>query len=193
MKKIEDTVILCDMDDTIEDLGGAWCIWLNNKYGLSVDSKKITDWNMRVVYPELTDEQIFEPLYIDDFWKTVKPYTDAQKYLYKLYSDGYTIYLCTSGDVLSTASKYKYMLKEHFPYIDLDHIISAKKKGMIKANVLIDDWVSSFSGGDFSKILINKPYNINIDATDAIRVNSWKEIYNHINHIYGGNDNEKSR
>lgn len=181
MKKIEDAVILCDMDDTIEDLGGAWCTWLNNKYDLSVIPELITDWSMRVVYPTLTDEQIYEPLYIDEFWKTVKPFEDAKKILYKLYLDGYNIYLCTSGDVISSASKYTNMLKEHFPFIDLDHIISAKKKGMIKGDILIDDWVTSFYDGDFIKILINKPYNLNVDtSSDIIRVNSWKEIYEYI-------------
>lgn len=36
--------ITIDVDDTIEDLLGAWVNYLNRKHNLSVKKKDITDW-----------------------------------------------------------------------------------------------------------------------------------------------------
>ena len=55
--------VLIDIDDTIENLCEEWCNYLNRKYGTMVTYKDVTKWDMRKSFPNLTKEQVFEPLH----------------------------------------------------------------------------------------------------------------------------------
>lgn len=39
-------IILCDADDTIENLCQIWVTYLNRMYGTTVHSSEIVDWNV---------------------------------------------------------------------------------------------------------------------------------------------------
>lgn len=82
-------VVLVDMDDCIEGLALAWSEYLNDKYGLDVPYEAITQWDVSVAYPTLTREQVYEPLFNDDFWDLVKPISGAADALMKLKEDGH--------------------------------------------------------------------------------------------------------
>lgn len=69
--------LLVDMDDTIENLLPAWAEWLNRKHGTSVKPDDITDWNVQKFFPSLTKDDVYAPLYEDEFWGTVQPKEDA--------------------------------------------------------------------------------------------------------------------
>ena len=81
----KEITILVDIDDTIEDLVGAWCGWLNSRYSTRVLPKQVTQWDMHIAFPTLSHNQIYAPLEMADFWQTVKPREDAMKYLKELY------------------------------------------------------------------------------------------------------------
>ena len=89
-------VICCDMDDTIEYLVKAWVKWLNYTHFLNVDYKNITDWEMKLSFPTLTEDEIFEPLRTPSFWDIVEPIPDAAKYMQMLIDEGYDFYICTN-------------------------------------------------------------------------------------------------
>ena len=76
MKKSE-FIILVDMDDVLENLQEAWIKRLNEKYNENVDINKVTDWNVCLFYPKLSKDQVFSPLFEDNFWRTVNPKVDA--------------------------------------------------------------------------------------------------------------------
>lgn len=84
--------ILVDMDDTLEELLVAWVAWLNKTYQTTVNAHDITDWRVSKFFPMLTEEEVFAPLSIEAFWKTVTPEPQAQYYLNKLIEDG-TMYM----------------------------------------------------------------------------------------------------
>ena len=60
-------VILCDMDDVLEELLAAWCEWLNYVHNLSVSPEDVTEWDMAKAYPTLSKAEVFEPIYFNDF------------------------------------------------------------------------------------------------------------------------------
>ena len=177
--KNSDITILIDVDDTIEDLCGAWCKQLNNKYGTNVQKEDVTDWDIHKFFPMLTREQVFEPIHRDDFWKAVEPKQDAIEYVKRLLDEGFQVYLCTSTDYRNVWAKYEYVIKPHFPYIEWSNVIIAYKKQMVKADFLIDDGIHNLEGGEYIKILMTAPHNKFYDATanGIYRVNNWKEIY----------------
>lgn len=174
--------ILVDVDDVIENLCPCWCRWLNEHYGTNVTAEEITDWDINKFFPELTREQIFEPLLKEDFWKNVTPKLDAIKYLKLLLEEGYRIFLCTASDYRTIKPKYENIIQRYFPYIDWNHIIICSAKQLIKADILVDDGVHNLISGDYIKVLYTTPHNKHYDAESSgiFRVNNWEELYNTI-------------
>lgn len=175
-------IVLVDMDDTIEDLGSAWVERLNIKHSdilpRKVQLNDLREWDMRKAFPELSLQEIFEPLESDDFWCTVKPFGDALKYLPMIY-DTHKVYICTSSGYKTIKNKASDVLFKHFPYIKWDDVIVTSKKQLIKADYLIDDNPNNLIGGQYKGILFSRPHNATFDADkhNIVRVNCWKEIY----------------
>ena len=167
------------MDDTIENLCDAWVKWLNNKYGLAVKVEDINEWDMSKFFPSLTPDEIYEPLKNDEFWSTVQPKADAQKYIKRLQDDGYNVLICTASNYCTFKSKMENCLFKHFPFIKYDQVIVTPYKHMIKGDYLIDDGMHNFDKGAYKKILFTTPANrsINVCGTDIVRVKDWQEIY----------------
>ena len=63
MKKL---TILIDMDDTLEDLLGAWVSYLNTQYGTNVHKEDIRQWDISVAFPSLSKTQVYEPILLDE-------------------------------------------------------------------------------------------------------------------------------
>ena len=66
-------IILCDADDTIENLCQTWVTYLNRMYGTTVHSSEIVDWNVSLFFPSLTKEQVYDPIFNKNFWKEINP------------------------------------------------------------------------------------------------------------------------
>lgn len=183
MKK--NLTILVDMDDCIESLTEPWIKWLNEKYDTSVQPSDIVQWEIGLFFPKLTKEQIFEPLHCDDFWKTVKPKPYAIECLKQLIDDGHEIYIVTASSYQSIKYKIENVLLVYFPFIDWKHVIITHNKQMIKGDILIDDGPHNLIGGDFKKILMSRPHNMNFPNVEfgLVRVESWLEIYKLISQL----------
>lgn len=173
------------MDDTIEDLGSAWAEYLSNKYADRLTYKKTVEdfkeWDVCKAFPELTKEEIFEPLESDDFWCSVKPYKDAVKYIPLLY-DKFTLYICTNSGYKTIKNKAESVLFKYFPCIRWSDVVVTASKQLINADYLVDDNPDNLIGGKYKKILFTRPHNKWFDATanDVVRVYCWKEIYDHL-------------
>lgn len=182
-------VILVDMDDVLERLVEAWCRWLNEKHGTAVQAQDVTHWGIRKFFPTLTRSEVFAPLYIDDFWATVRPRADAIEYIMKIHEDGDEIYVVTASDYRTIKSKFDYVVRRYFPWISWDHMIIASNKQMIKGDILVDDGIHNLVGGCYEKILMTAPHNqhIALDASnntkDIRRADSWEDVYDIIQEI----------
>ena len=74
-------IILCDADDTIENLCQTWVTYLNRMYGTTVHSSEIVDWNVSLFFPSLTKEQVYDPIFNKNFWKEINPIDGCYKVL----------------------------------------------------------------------------------------------------------------
>lgn len=183
--KPQDFVIACDMDDTIEYLLPAWISWLNNNYGYNVNYHEVTDWRVKLSFPGLTDEQVMQPLYLEEFWKTVKPMEDAIHYIKLLIEEGFPFYIVTSSHPESIVPKFTHVLYKYFPFIDRHNVIIAYKKQLIRCNILIDDGTHNIVG-PYIGLLKDTPHNQwfkTEDIPNIYRVHCWKQIYELIHKI----------
>ena len=171
--------ILVDMDDTIEYLLREWLVWLNNRYARDVHEEDVHDWDIKLAYPGLSDSQVYEPLFYHELWRRVKPMPDAAEYLERLHNDGHEIYIVTSSNFHTIETKINEVLFVNFPFIDYEHVIIARKKQMIRGDIMIDDGPHNLIGGEYIKILMTAAHNRDFDAesNDMIRVHNWAEIY----------------
>lgn len=184
---LKDVFTICiDIDDTIENLLQAWVKWLNSKHGLNVHAEDVTDWDISIFYPELTSEQVYEPLHYEEFWKHVEPKYDAIEYISKLVSENNNIYLCTSTHYNNIKFKYEHIIEKFFPFIDWDKVIITQNKQMIKCDIMIDDGPHNLIDGDYVRILFDAPHNRKFKekAFNIKRCYDWKEVYDYIHNIH---------
>lgn len=170
--------ILVDMDDTIEYLLSAWVNCLNQRHNTSVSVDDIHEWDMTIAFPMLTREQIFAPLFEDDFWETVKPMDGAAEVLEWAMGEGHNIYIVTASTYHTIKSKMDNLLFRHFPFISWKQVIIAHNKQMIRGDMLIDDAPHNLENGHYVKVLMTAPHNRNYDAASnhMIRVYNWVEV-----------------
>lgn len=178
-------VILVDIDDVINNLCQTWTTWLNTKYKLSVQYDDIITWDMAGYYPELTNEQIYEPLFMPKFWQLVLPRFDAIKYIDMLVKEKYDVYLCTTSHYKTIDIKFENIVAKYFPFIPWNKIIITSKKQMIRGDVLIDDGIHNLEGGCYTKILMTAPWNKNYDTVShqMYRADNWEDVYNIIHSL----------
>lgn len=171
--------LLVDMDDTIENLLPAWAKWLNGKHGTSVKSDDITDWDVQKFFPSLTRDEVYAPLYEDEFWGTVQPKKDAVHYLSRLKDLGFKLYICTNSNYQTIRRKLEYIIDRYFPFISWENIITICNKQLINADILVDDGVHNLIGAPYKKILMTASHNKDFDTSDndIVRVNNWFEAF----------------
>ena len=178
MKKL---VILCDADDTIENLSVHWIEALNRAHHKTVKKEDIKTWDMLSAYPDLSEQEVFAPIYQKEFWEQITPIENSGYYLQKLMEDGHELYIVTATNYETSDAKVAKLLKL-FPFLKDKNIIVSHNKQLIRGDVLIDDGVHNLLNGNYAKLLFHQPNNACFDETkhDIPRVFSWEEIYEKI-------------
>jgi len=190
MKKLH---ILVDCDVVLNNLLESWVACLNGHYNISAKAEDINIWDLKCIYPLLSDEEINSPLTENSFWKNLEPNPDSKKYLKKMIDDGYEVSIVTAHSIYQTVPAKVDWILEKFPFLSWSDIIITSKKQKIIGDVLIDDGIHNLEGGSYFKILYNCSYN-SIYAAEAygmVRVYSLKEAYETIKeNLMGVNKNE---
>lgn len=178
-------IVLVDMDDCIENLSLAWSEYLNHKHRLNVPYETVNQWDVSKAYPMLTREQVYAPLYEDDFWDWVKPIDGAAEALIKLKEDGHDVLIVTASTYITIKVKMEKVLFRYFPFLTWDDVILTSRKQLIAGDVLVDDGIHNLYGGSYKKILMSAMHNLSLDESEvgAVRVNSWREAYDEIRRI----------
>lgn len=176
--------ILVDMDDTVEDLLGAWVSYLNTRYGTSVQKDEVTQWDISQAFHTLDKAQVYEPLYLDSFWCSVKPIDGASETLQKLMADGHRVLIVTTSAYQTLHTKMEEVLFRYFPFLTWDDVIVTSHKQLVNGDVLVDDGTHNLEGGDYLRILMDAPHNraYNAEKNGMTRVYNWDDAYDVISH-----------
>lgn len=175
MKKLR---ILCDADDTIENLTTHWLDVLNSRYNRNVKKEELKIWDMTAAFPDLKPEEVLEPLYCNEFWERITPIDNSGYYLERLMNEGHELYVVTASIPETFNAKVKKLLNM-FPFLNRNQIILAHNKQQISGDVLIDDAVHNLIGGSYIKFLYHQPNNASFNeyVHDITRVFSWEDVY----------------
>lgn len=173
------------MDDVLEDLVPAWIRYLNKKHQTDIDPETIQKWEIHEYFPELSREEVFEPLFEANFWDTVKPKPGAVRFVKQLIDEGFTVYVCTNSHYKTLKFKLDKVLFKYFPYLTENQIITMKDKHLLKCNILVDDNPKNLINGDYNKILFAAPHNATERENKAFFIaNNWEDCYVKIHECY---------
>ena len=175
---VDKKIVLCDADDTIENLCETWVNYLNCRYGTKVAADDVVDWDVSRFFPELTKNQVYDPIYNKEFWKGILPIDGCYDVLSGI-NRQYDLYIVTATNYQTCDTKIERIL-EIYPFLNWSQFIIAAKKQLVYGDYLIDDGVHNFAGGHYKGILFDRPHNrlFNHTAAGLTRVYTWDEIGN---------------
>ena len=179
MKKLR---ILVDIDDVLNNLLDRWVALLNKKYNLSANAQDLKVWNVQGIYPTLTVKEVYRPMYENEIWGLLSPRPTSARYVKKMIDDGHDVIIVTAAVYQTLPAKMDWLFAA-FPFLSWENVVIARRKQLIKADVLIDDGIHNLEGGEFFKILMDSPNNRHYDAegNGMVRVHTIKEAYEVIN------------
>lgn len=182
--------VLVDMDDTLENLCTPWVQYLNEKYGTTVTTDDVKDWDIARVFPTLTREQVFEPLITEALWERVKPLPKAYENICKLKYDGHRILIVTAASPISVPMKLEKVLFRYFPFFSYSDVIITSHKQLIRGDVLVDDAPHNLENGNYKRVLMTAPHNRYFDekSIGAVRAYDWDTVYSLISEYACGKE-----
>jgi len=176
-------IVVSDMDDVLVDLIPAWVDLLNKQHNRNVNYKDITEWDMHISYPGLTDKELFGVLNTEELWKSVQPKVNAVEGVKRFIDDGYKFYVCTASHYKTIANKMTHAL---FPYFNLNYqdIIVCHDKHLIHCDYIVDDNPENLKHSSAIRFLMDTPHNQKADMHHYdFRVSSLLDMYNIIKEL----------
>ena len=170
--------ILVDLDDVLNNLLDCWVDLLNEKYELCANAQDLKIWNVQGLYPTLTEEEVYQPIYETEIWDMLSPRPTSVEYLEKLVEEGHDVLIVTASVYQTLPAKMDWFFA-NFPFLSWENVIITRRKQLIRGDVLIDDGVHNLVGGAYFKILMDSPNNRAYDApgNGMVRVYNIKEAY----------------
>ncbi len=152
-----------------------WISVYNYRYNDNIIYDDIIKYDFFNITSKATKEDMFNILNKDSFWDSVRPYKYSYEYLEKLNKE-FDVYIVTSTSYKTTHRKFEMFFK-HFDFIEEHQLIITSRKQLMNVDVMIDDCIDCLRYGDYHKILIDAPYNRDINDNKIIRVKDMREAY----------------
>ena len=154
------TRVIIDVDNTLADSIGSWCLLAKAKYGVTVEYNTISSHKLVGCLP-LDSSLIFSIQ--DEVWKQWSTLPPTERGLGRLVHDlrelGYEIIIATSGPARHVDCVKKWLAHNEIEYHEFH---SVKSKTSIHAQVLVDDSVeevTAFVSEGREALLYDRPWN----------------------------------
>lgn len=198
-KRSEKPLIICDLDNILNNLYPHWMNQLGIDHGIRIDIEQMREWEVHEsllnLHPDLsiTQEQVHEYIERPGFFRYVPPMPGAIESLRRL-QDQYNIVVYTACQNLPHAFGDKAAWIDYWlPFLGRNNkIIGGNHKFRVKAGVLIDDSPGTQvrykrEWPDAKVVSIRWPYNENnADLIDFMAwdyrdsESAWLEIENYL-------------
>lgn len=168
-----------DIDDILCNTAETLLKFYNQDSG---DNLKLSDLTNRNIYNFVQPKyksKVYECSCGNRVWQQIQCIKDSQKYIQKLYDDGYELYIVTSTHGAVLFNKWKW-INRNYPCIKADKIIRCVHKQLLELDYLIDDFQDNFIGGKCKGLILDYPWNVDFKQDNVKRVYNWKEIYHEL-------------
>lgn len=161
-----------DIDETINCQISEILKKYNKKYDDNLIIDNITDYNIhKFLKPEC--KNIFKEFCTNKLLKNLIMTQDTISALTEL-NNKYKIYFVTSAHPKTLKTRDKWLSK-NLNWYTTKQLIVCRKKSLLNLTFLIDDCFDNLIHGAYSKILVTKPWNKNID-TDKFAISRVNNI-----------------
>lgn len=163
------------MDGVVADLSAEWLRIYNEEWNDDLIQEQITDWDMsKFVVPECGNK-IYEILHRPDLYDNVAPIDGALKGIDEVRSGGHRVVFATScvNDAMA-AAKIRWLQRHGFVaanYKGMQDVIVVQDKGMLRGDLLIDDYGENLRKFQGWKILFDASHNQH--ESEFNRLSGW--------------------
>ncbi len=166
--------IAVDMDEVIADAFGKHLHHYNRSVGTNLTPQLVTEKGLGALIPVEQREEFSSIPHSDGFFADVALIPGSREALLEL-SRNHDIFITSAAMEVpsSFADKFAW-LETHFPFIPPSRIVFCGDKGIINADVLIDDRSRHFKRFRGTGILFTAPHNV-AEAAD-FRANNWNDV-----------------
>lgn len=174
---------LFDADDVLENLVECWTDILNKRYGLNVEIENILSWTISDFFP-IDRDLVYNVLYEEQLWRSLSIKDGAVDTIEQLQADGHTVKIITASHPKTVAIKAEILL-DAFKTLSWRDLIITTNKALVMGDILVDDNPDNLIGGQYKKLLFDRPWNCHCDAeqNEMIRVYNFDDVYREINKI----------
>lgn len=171
-------VLLLDLDDTINTLVPTWINLYNQDYNDNLQLEDIKTWDIQKYVKPTCGMKIYDYVKNPKLFENLDIQPNAQRVIEWLH-EYFEIFVVTAFKPEVVIAKTKWIL-EKLPFINPEHICFVNKKGLLKADYIIDDAPHNLK--DFKNtnplglpIIFNMPWNRTL-KNKFPRVSNWLEI-----------------
>lgn len=178
-------IIMCDIDSILNDLVTKTLALYNSRSGKDIHISDITAYHFSECLSREDADGMYELFKEKELWDSLEPLPGSQKGLKNLVDSGHRVYLATATSPESFLWKIEW-LKKYFPFICEDNVIRIINKGLLKCDVMIDDYIDNLTSNLCDRVVLDAPWNRN-KTTDSVydikRAHNWNEIVKIVNDI----------
>ncbi len=166
--------IAVDMDEVIADAFGKHLHHYNRGAGSSLTPELVTEKGLGALIPVEQREEFSSIPHSEGFFADIQLIPGSREALLEL-SRKHDIFITSAAMEVpnSFADKFEW-LERHFPFIPPSRIVFCGDKGIINADVLIDDRSRHFKDFRGTGILFTAPHNV--AETEHLRANNWNDV-----------------
>lgn len=178
-------IIKCDIDNCLNDLTAKAITLYNARTGKNIQLSDITTYNFSDCLPQDDAKGIIELFKEKELWDSLEPLEDSQWGIQTLFNMGHRVVFTTATHECNFAWKCDWMIN-HFPIDNANDIIRITDKGLITADIIIDDCLEQITKSCCERICLNYPWNISKEKDyvfDIYRAHNWKEIIKYVTTI----------
>lgn len=168
-------IVGCDLDEAIFPLIENVLKLYNEKYNDTVKVEDITDYNVHL-FLKSECRNVFKEFCTYEFISQLPISKETIETINKI-NEEFLLYFCTARHPYNMQAT-DFCLSYYFPWFKSSQLINIANKQLLKIDWLIDDSLSNLLGGDYRKILINRPWNEKYgDADNVYRAYTLQQAY----------------
>ena len=133
--------ILLDIDGVVADLLPYWLELINRYYGERLLLDEITCWEVHKFCKNAKPEQIYSFFEEPGFFLHLDPVPGSLTAVNQLLATGHEIVFVTACN--AGHSDKRRWVQRHFPNFNLENIVFAERKELIKGDIFVDDNVDN--------------------------------------------------
>jgi 5'(3')-deoxyribonucleotidase len=166
--------IAVDMDEVIADTLRAQLAWLDHEHGLRWEPSQLSGRRLGDLLPAAVSDSLEALLHDGAFFGTLAAMRGSQDVLRRM-SSRFDIFVATAAMEYPGSFFHKFeWLRRYFAFIPPDRIVFCGDKGIIHADVLIDDNASHLRRFAGKGVLFAAPHNHEVSGFEVVR--NWAEV-----------------